>query len=409
MAKRRKQAATIVMGCLLGCVPAQAEPALSYPIAGTNQTTYFDNTGPIGAEAAHSEFPGQNADYPGNKPAYRDNGDGTVTDLVTGLVWEKSYRELDWSEAEEAARNATTGGFTDWRVPTVKDLYSLIEFSGNQGRADPSDTVPPPDAKPFIDTVAFDFAYPGKGRYIDVQFVTSTVYAASVMEGQRCFFGVNFADGRIKCYPLSRPGGRASWYGRFVRGNPAYGKNRFAANGDGTVSDKATGLMWTSVDTGDPSLGAPSSGPSPGALTWQEALQFAQGTSYAGHDDWRLPDAKELQSIVDYSRSPDTTHSAAIDPVFSVTRIANAAGEEDYPAFWTSTSFEPGRDAVVIYFGRALGYFAPPGQSTKRFMDVHGAGSQRTDPKTGNDSYGHGPQGDVRSVRNFVRLVRDNP
>jgi len=40
-------------------------------------------------------------------------------------------------------------------------------------------------------------------------------------------------------------------------------------------------------------------------------------------------------------------------------------------------------------------------------MDVHGAGSQRTDPKTGEGSYGNGPQGDVRRVYNYVRLVRD--
>lgn len=41
------------------------------------------------------------------------------------------------------------------------------------------------------------------------------------------------------------------------------------------------------------------------------------------------------------------------------------------------------------------------------FYDVHGAGAQRTDPKSGEPSYGFGPQGDVRRVYNYVRFVRD--
>jgi hypothetical protein len=60
----------------------------------------------------------------------------------------------------------------------------------------------------------------------------------------------------------------------------------------------------------------------------------------------------------------------------------------------------PGGDAVVIFFGRAMGYIGGG------FIDVHGAGCQRTDPKTGEPTYGFGPQGDVRRVYNYVRLVR---
>ena len=289
-------------------------------------------------------------------------------------------------------------------MPTIKELYSLIQFTGNQGSGvAPDSATPPGDAEPFIDTSAFDFDYPDSGRYIDVQFVTSTVYTSDVMNGQQCFFGVNFADGRIKCYPTSNSrhaGG--TWEVRYVRGNVDYGTNAYADNGDGTVTDAATGLMWSTVDSGDPAL----SGDLDGAMSWQEALQFAESATYAGYDDWRLPNAKELQSIVDYTRSPDATGSPAIDPVFEVTSVTNAAGDLDWPEFWTSTSFEPGRDAVVVYFGRAMGYFSAGGQAAE-FIDVHGAGAQRTDPKTGQDSYGQGPQGDVRYVNNFVRLVRD--
>lgn len=375
-----------------------------YAIVDTGQTSTFGNDGTISSSTAAKSYPGQDAAYSGNQANYVDNGDGTVTDLVTGLMWEKGYSTMSWSDAQDNADNVTTGGYDDWRVPTIKELYSLIDFSGNQGSGvSPESATAPSNAEPFIDTSAFDFEYPTTGRYIDAQYVTSTVYTSDVMNGQQCFFGVNFADGRIKCYPTSssrHAGG--SWEVRYVRGNADYGDNDFTDNGDGTVTDTATGLMWSTIDSGDVALNLGVDG----AMTWQDALQFVESSTYAGYDDWRLPDAKELQSIVDYTRSPDATGSAAIDPVFDITSVTNAAGELDWPEFWTSTSFEPGRDAVVVYFGRAMGYFSAGGQAAD-FIDVHGAGAQRTDPKTGEDSYGKGPQGDVRYVNNFVRLVRD--
>ena len=381
-----------------------AATGTSYSIVDTGQTSYFGTDGEISASAAAKSYPGQDAAYSGNQASYRDNGDGTITDLVTGLMWEQGYSTVSWSDAQINADSVTTGGYDDWRVPTIKELYSLIDFSGNQGSGiSPESATAPSNAEPFIDSSVFDFDYPSSGRYIDVQFVTATVYTSDVMNGQQCFFGVNFADGRIKCYPTasSRHAG-GSWEVRYVRGNADYGTNVYADNGDGTVTDTATGLMWSRVDSGDPAL----SGDLDGAMSWQDALNFAENATWAGYDDWRLPNAKELQSIVDYTRSPDATGSPAIDPVFEVTSVTNAAGDLDWPEFWTSTSFEPGRDAVVVYFGRAMGYFSAGGQAAD-FIDVHGAGAQRTDPKTGEDSYGNGPQGDVRYVNNFVRLVRD--
>ncbi len=62
-----------------------------------------------------------------------DNGDGTITDMVTGLMWEKAQSYEKWDDAKSSAKNATTGGYTDWRVPTIKKLYSLVDFSGSQG------------------------------------------------------------------------------------------------------------------------------------------------------------------------------------------------------------------------------------------------------------------------------------
>lgn len=139
-------------------------------------------------------------------------------------------------------------------------------------------------------------------------------------------------------------------------------------------------------------------------MTWEDALAYAENSTYAGYNDWRLPNAKELQYIVDYNRSPDTTDSAAIDPVFITSSITNETGQRDYPFFWTSTTHLDGpiapAGAVYISFGRAIG------QMNSEVMDVHGAGAQRSDPKTGSAAIGKGPQGDAQRVQNYVRLVR---
>ncbi|MDX1740726.1 MAG: hypothetical protein R3178_05500, partial [Rhodothermales bacterium] len=63
-----------------------------------------------------------------------------------------------------------------------------------------------------------------------------------------------------------------------------------------------------------------------------------------------------------------------------------------------------GRNGVYVAFGRSLGYMHGS------WVDVHGAGSQRSDPKVGDPTdypTGHGPQGDAIRIYNYVRLVRD--
>lgn len=378
----------------------------SYKIVDTGQNKFFNNSLEITAPAEGQSFYGQDAHYIGNQPSYTDNGDGTITDNVTGLMWQKSFITLSWGDAETEASTASTGGYKDWRVPTIKELYSLINFTGNQGTGNPESTTPPVDAVPFIDTSYFDFEYGQVARYIDAQYVTSTVYTSTTMDGNPTFFGVNFADGRIKGYPQVRLGG-VPYYARFVRGENNYGVNNFKDNGDNTITDEATGLMWTKFDSGGEIFASSISKyiKSDGSLNWEEALDFAENTNFAGYSDWRLPNAKELHSILDYTRSPDATNSAAIDNLFETTSIINEDIQTDYPGFWASTTFNPGTDAVVIYFGRALGYMNLG--AGYRFYDVHGAGAQRTDLKFGEPSYGFGPQGDVRRVYNYVRLVRD--
>ncbi len=365
-------------------------------IPDTGQDRCYNDSRAIGCPGAGGNYFGQDAQYQGHPPAYRDNGDGTVTDLNTGLMWSKSVSEhkLVLDEAQREAASMTLGGHNDWRVPNIKELYSLIDFRGYTGFSGRRNLYNvPSNAIPFINTDYFDFLYGSSSeRYIDAQWLSSTRYVSTTMGGIDTLFGVNFADGRIKGYGYSDPRGRIlkSFYVRYVRGGP-YGQNQFRDNGDGTVTDQATGLTWSRMDSGR-------------GMTWSEALAYAEGLNLAGHSDWRLPNAKELQYIVDYTRSPDTTGSAAIDPLFQSTSIVNEKGQKDYPFYWTSTTHldgpRPGSAGVYIAFGRGMG------QMRGQTMDVHGAGAQRSDPKSGNTMIGRGPQGDAVRVKNYVRVVR---
>ncbi len=430
----------------------QATGGLPYPIVDSGQVLCYNATTEIDPPASDAAFYGQDAQHSGNQPSYTLSADKvTVTDNVTGLMWQQTpdtngdgvidvADKMTWDEVQKypATLNAKKlGGFDDWRLPTIKELYSLILFIGT----DPNPMAPDSVGQvPFLDTDYFAFAYgdiAAGERIIDSQYASSTMYVATGMQDEQLLFGVNFADGRIKGYGLHMPDGRVKTFVvQCVRGNPDYGKNDFADNGDGTITDRATGLMWSQADSGK-------------GLDWQQGLAWVQqmnAENYLGHNDWRMPDVKELQSIIDYTRSPDTTQSAAIDPLFTCTGITNEAGQADFPFYWTGTTHAGagGRADTADYmaFGRAMGYMGPmpagaspggapgaggpaggaPGVDPSatepagvaveggQWMDVHGAGAQRSDPKVGDPAefpYGRGPQGDSIRIYNYVRLVRD--
>ncbi len=402
---------------LTGTYTEQITVSLTYPIVDTGQTDCYNDSDQIACPSQGESFYGQDGNYSGNQSSYTLSSDGlTVYDNVTGLTWTRSP-DLDGdgdidaddkltfgnSQAYPDTLNSQNyGGYSDWRLPTMKELYSLMNFTGT----DPSGPETS-GAVPFIDTDYFDFAYGDTNadeRLIDAQFWSSNAYVGNVFVNQSAAFGLNLADGRIKGYPTAGYVVKSN-YVYFVRGNTSYGINNFTDNNDGTVTDRATGLMWSQDDNG-------------AGVNWEEALSWVEqknAENYLGYGDWRLPNAKEMQSILDYTRAPDVTNSAAIDSVFDITGITNEAGEADYPWFWTGTTHvRTGGSAVAgvyICFGRAMGYM------NGSWIDVHGAGAQRSDQKGGDFTgyiyapYGYyfelSPQGDAIRIYNYVRLVRD--
>jgi hypothetical protein len=382
---------------------AQGAPA-HYPIVSTGQDKCYAVTGaviPCPREGA--PLSGQDAQQNARAAAYRTNDDGTVSDLNTGLMWAKAASApMTFGEAAAFANASRLGGHSDWRVPTIRELYSLIDFRGGF-------SGDPRTSRPYIDVSYFDFAYAiGAGlgpasrgpRPIDVQLWSTTRYVGVTMGRDATVFGVNFADGRIKGYPVMDPANRMQTENRLavrlVRG-AAYGDNDFAQN-DNKVIDRATGLMWQKSDDGV-------------AKSWADALAYCEALSLDGFSDWHLPTAKQLHSIIDYGYSP------AINPAF---KLINRDGY-----FWTSTThlegpppaFDRGRPfsqqgelAVYFAFGLAMGRMEMPPQSGQwRWLDVHGAGAQRSDPKTarpGQFPNGFGPQGDDIRGHHYARCVR---
>ncbi|MFI3239781.1 MAG: DUF1566 domain-containing protein [Bacteroidales bacterium] len=366
---------------------------------------------------------GQDANYDsGIYFQFVDNGDGTIIDQNTGLMWQQTppMDGMTWAEAKEYCENLEYGGYSDWRLPTLKELFSISDFS---------------EGWPYLNQVYFNLSSEHISK--DEQYWADNKYLGETVEGGAdAAFGVNHVTGHIKAYPSGANMRRAmrddrgdsngeqrrpprmngdnqgsmppppqqmaqqhGQRGRAPKSNPMakqvravrgeiYGENNFVDNGDGTVSDLATGLMWSRDDNGE-------------GVEWITALPYAEGATLAGYTDWRLPNVKELQSIVDYSLAPSSKGVvAAINPIFNCTPFINEAGDDDYGYYWSNTSacFRKGNPfcfAWYVAFGRAV---------NNRGADFHGAGAVRFDSKSDNETV---VEGGEERYYNFVRLVRN--
>ncbi|MFI3331504.1 MAG: DUF1566 domain-containing protein [Rikenellaceae bacterium] len=448
---------TLILSLTLLSVSAQAKE-VSYKINATGQTKFYDLTGKsTSAPKPGDALYGQDANYKkGSAMSFKDNGNGTVTDTNTQLMWQQTppSEGMTWSQAKEYCEKLELGGYSDWRMPTLKELFSISNFE--QGW-------------PYIDSKYFNLSSKDQvGK--DEQYWADNKYVGETAQGRDdAAFGVNHATGHIKAYPAgSKMGNRGPGQGqgqgqqarggqrppqadslaqktdsltnrppqgpppggqqqgqrgqqarqggqnrgggqaqrppqggqggrpmgnpmakqiRAVRGN-IYGINKFKDNKNGTISDSATGLMWSKDDNGK-------------GVEWAQALSYAESSTLAGYSDWRLPNVKELQSIVDYTRAPSKTKTeAAIDPIFNCTGTINEAKDPDFGYYWSSTSacFRKGKPfyfAWYVAFGKAV---------NNKGVDFHGAGAVRFDSKSNN---GMAVEGGEERYFNFVRLVRD--
>ena len=224
---------------------------------------------------------GADADYTLDPPSYQDNGDGTVTDQVTGWVWQRiDGGEMTWERAKAYAATNTLGGVPagSWRLPTIHELASLLIYS----RQNP----------------ALDLAYfASSGGNADYWWSSNT----QATDATRVWVA-NAGGGtgpKVQSETLSG-GGTLRYHARLIRGPlPAPpSQPRFRARGDGIVENSLTGLMWQQTEVASP-------------MDWGQALQSAENLSLGGFQDWRLPNIRELRSLNDEGRSGPSIDTAA--------------------------------------------------------------------------------------------------
>lgn len=83
-----------------------------------------------GQTQSYTDTFGEDSDYTINPPSYTDNGDGTISDDVTGLMWQQEDDDTTrtWYDAMSYCNDLTLGGYSDWRLPSKKELISIVDY-----------------------------------------------------------------------------------------------------------------------------------------------------------------------------------------------------------------------------------------------------------------------------------------
>ena len=209
-----------------------------------------------------------------------------------------------WQEAVDYCENLEIGERRDWRAPSPHELAGISDLSRYQ---------------PTIDTGIFPME--------TVNQWTSLTYAA--YEGRAWsvsyYNGITQAPNKTDALKV-----RCVHGGKATTGSSGFNRFETDASSDQTVvHDLVSGLSWQGVDTT--------------SKTWKQAMSYCEGLDYAGYEDWRLPDANEMQTLVDYSRAEPASS-------FPVATLAN---------YWLSTTL-PFLDthayALSFQFGASMSW-----------------------------------------------------
>jgi len=240
--------------------------------------------------------------------SYTNNGNGTVTDNATGLLWQRcsvgqsgascatgSASSMNYATAETTCAGLTTAGKT-WRLPSVLELTNLTDY----GTSSPSINV-----ANFPATVDNPFYWSSTPYLLESSI--NRVYYVSFLNGSQDSSGK--ASLRVT---------------RCVSGDIQTSFVKFIDSGDGTIKDKQTGLTWQKCSVGQTNDASCSGTAS--SLDWGTAITTCSGISLAGKT-WRLPSTIELKSIVDTT----VVTEPAINPILFPSTLWNM--------YWSSTAY----------------------------------------------------------------------
>jgi hypothetical protein len=246
-------------------------PALPHkiylPLVGLNLSRLSPATLPdTGQVSDYTSTFGEDADYAINPPAYTVSGNGTVIDQVTGLMWQRSDGgEMTYANAITYCQTLDLAGYADWALPQSAELFGILDH----------------DRNPALNITAFP--------------TTAAEYwwSANAQVNDPARVWVVNAGGGIGPHPIGETisaGGPKRFHTRCVRNAPTGVPGDLAANGDGTVADGNSGLIWQQNEVTP-------------TVTWEGALTYCEGLALGGQIDWRLPNIKELQSLTDITHS----------------------------------------------------------------------------------------------------------
>lgn len=210
-----------------------------------------------------------------NEASYTDNGDSTVTDNLTLLMWQREQpsENYAWQTAIDYCEGLSLAGFDDWRMPTRIEVTSVLDHS---------------DAHTGWSSQAFPGARGGFHHTGSDWILTITQTGAGAGNDYACAF--NMGDGIVSnAYSKAN-----TTPARCVRGggsgegpsDPAVAPpDQYTIVADGEVRDNYTGLIWQRGDTDD-------------MVSWQAAVDYCAGLGLNGNS-WRLPSIRELATLVD--------------------------------------------------------------------------------------------------------------
>jgi hypothetical protein len=270
-----------------------------------------------------------------------------VWDRVTNLIWEVKtddgeLQDKDWTygwgsnsngicypgqtptgcstDSYVMALNASNicpiAGADNWRLPNRRELLTIVDYGRYQ--------APPLDTDYLQNSSSAPNAY----------LWSSDIYA---LDTSKAWALSTFTEPGFGRMPLANPN-----YIGSVRSGPGGNQalSGYIDNQDGTVTDQSTGLVWDKCVWGRSDLAC--GGGSPRMLSFQDALQIPfianrmnAGAGYKGHNDWRLPNHKELESLVDIQKPSWPTIAEAIFPLTPAL------------TFWSTTTASLRLDAVM--------------------------------------------------------------
>jgi len=217
-----------------------------------------------------------------------DIEDVTVTDNLTGLMWQKtpSGAYASWSSRIYYANDLILDDHDDWRLPNVIELQSLI----NSGEQYPGTWL---NNQGFTSVLSNDY-------WSSTQSASDVVYARDVRLGDAgCVartnkpawkYGWAVRDGQAGTISLPKSGQTSSFStgddGDLEKG-VSWPSPRFIESGNGIVTDNLTGLVWEQTLVAI-------------TRTWEDAVVYGNELILGGYFDWRLPNKNELRSLINY-------------------------------------------------------------------------------------------------------------